>query len=148
MLNVLLKLVYFLQTLDSPLSLFVIHTRPSGDHPLHCSTNFFISNAVNLIVYTVLIPVYEFIVYPLFRRYVLTMLKRIGLGMMIAVVAVFIFFVLDLVGHHEHSSVECMFYWNENPETQLHLDPRWLLLPIVLMSLGEFLVFIPGMALL
>ena len=109
-----------------------------------CSVQDLIASLANPISLVVIIPVYEFIVYPFFRKYVLPMLKRIGWGTVVCIIAMSLFFVLDVVGHQQYHSAGCMFYQNEE---NLELGSAYTVIPIVAMSFGEFLVFITGKSL-
>ena len=70
------------------------------------------------------------------------MLKRIGLGMIITLLGVLSITVMDIIGHVQTPSAECMFSMDKstNVDTGISIDPSWLALPIALVAYGEILV--------
>ena len=127
--------------------LFADHTNPPHSGVHLCSGQTLIANAVNPLTFALLIPLYEFIIFPFFYRLILAMLRRIGWGMIVYFLGIIILMLLDIIGHRQDSTAECLFYKSLNhtaPDLMLNLDTRLLILPIAMMSFGEFLVFIPG----
>ena len=72
------------------------------------------------------------------------MLRRIGWGMIIYVLGIIALMLLDVLGHKLDGPGECLFYKITIADRKLSLDTRLLILPIVMMSFGEFLINIPG----
>ena len=85
------------------------------------------------------IPLYELVIYPFCCKYTLSMLKRIGLGMIITLLGILSVAIMDIIGHAQTLSPECMFSMN-NSTNGISIDPLWLVLPIALVAYGEILV--------
>ena len=58
------------------------------------------------------IPIYELLVYPFCQRWIPTILKRLGLGIVAALVCSVLLFSVDTAGHAQNDSVPCMFSAN------------------------------------
>ena len=58
------------------------------------------------------IPIYELFIYPFCRRWIPTILKRLGLGIVAALVCSVLLFSVDTAGHAQNHSVPCMFSAN------------------------------------
>jgi len=101
-----------------------------------------VNQAANPLVIAVSIPLYEFTIFPLFHKYVLPMLKRIGMGMIVALLGILCISIMDIIGHAQ-SYAGCMFYKSPT-EVKISLDSRWLVLPVCLEAFGEMLVVIPS----
>ena len=109
------------------------------------------------------IPLFEWLIYPLFarRNCFPSTLKRIGAAICVSLAAAAIFFILDIVGHHgiiavNNSSVAinssdtehplCMFLTtaDDGHENGLQVSGWLLLLPIILDSIAEMIGNIGG----
>ena len=92
------------------------------------------------------VPFYEFILFPLIRNYVPTMMKRIGVGMFVLVLALLYLVLMDGLSHHftTHSTVRCLFYAVDNASAKVDLSPELLILPAILLGVGEMLTLIPS----
>ena len=106
------------------------------------------------------IPLFEWLIYPLFarRNCFPSTLKRIGAAICVSLAAAAIFFILDIVGHHgiivvNNSSVSsvaerpiCMFLTtvDDGHENGLQVSGWLLLLPIILNSIAEMIGNIGG----
>ena len=105
------------------------------------------------------IPVFEFLIQPIFARRELfpSTLKRVGVAMCISFVATFMFLILDIVGHaitpkSETAGPICMFlYTNDRDQSSSHnndgltLSGWSLVIPILLGTIGEMIGYIGGM---
>lgn len=133
---------------ESTYSLFGTHTqstRTISSHVYNCQLQSFITLAVPPLVVAILVVIYEFIVYPLFSRYTLRMVKRMALGIAICLIGVLVLLILNGVAHLQYSYATCMFYSVlPNWDQRYHISGAWLVLPIVLMGIGEFFLFITG----
>ena len=106
-----------------------------------CHIHKIVNQAANPLVIAVSIPLYEFTIYPLFHKYVLPMLKRIGVGMTVALLGILCISIMDIIGQAQNTA-GCMFYGR--PTEKISLDSRWLVLPVCLEAFGEMLVVIPS----
>ena len=126
-----------------------------------CISEFAISNLTPNTTIILVIPIYEFIVYPFFRRYIVRILRRIGLGMILALIGTAGILLMDIFGHREsmhniivngtdanivYRSEHCMFF---NVDFTSSLSPVYFkatsFMPIIfVMSLGEFLISVPS----
>lgn len=90
------------------------------------------------------IPVYELLIYPFFQRWTPSMLKRLGLGIVAALVCSVLLFSVDTAGHALDQSVPCMFSTNSSSPT-LNIDATWLTVVFNIFSaLYQMLYFIAG----
>ena len=100
------------------------------------------TTAANPLVIIVSIPLYELALFPVFHKYVLPMLKRIGVGMTVTLFGILCISTMDIVGHVQTYSAGCMFY--EGHSDRISQDSRWLVFPVCLEAFGEMLVVIPS----
>ena len=128
--------------------LFALHSKPPlSNNEIHCTGRSLIANGVYPLTLALSVPIHEFILFPLLRHRTLSMLQRIGVGIIISLLGIVCFFLMDLIGHIEAKvPVECMLYANSTLQGKelIPLDPRFLILPMVLIALGEMQVFIAG----
>lgn len=90
------------------------------------------------------IPVYELLIHPFFQCWTPSMLKRLGLGIVAALVCSVLLFSVDTAGHALDQSVPCMFSTNSSSPT-LNLDVTWLTVVFNIFSaLYQMLYFIAG----
>ena len=59
------------------------------------------------VVLVFLIPLHELVIYPLFQKYILSMLKRIWMGAVLIIACTVSILVIDAVGHSVSTDVEC-----------------------------------------
>ena len=110
----------------------------------YCSSKYVITELVSVATFTLSIPIFEFLIYPFFRKYIPRMTVRIGIGMVVMMLGFIALLVVDAVGHSEtgHSSI-CMFYQdNHTIEHSIKARPFLLVFVIVIISIGEMFVFI------
>ena len=109
-----------------------------------CLSEFSISHLTPNATIILVIPIYEFIVYPFFRRYILRILRRIGLGMILALIGTIGILLMDVFGH-EHGNGHCMlFKLNFTTAPPITYKAITFLPLTFVISLGEFLIFIPS----
>ena len=84
------------------------------------------------------VPVYEFLIYPLFHKHIPSMLKRAGVGIALMFGSVVSQLVLDGVGHrYTQHAVPCLLLPNATySEITLDLDYRWFAIPSALGGLS------------
>ena len=59
------------------------------------------------VVLALLIPLHELLVYPLFQKYIPSMLKRIWIGAVFYIACTMSILVVDVIGHSVNTNVEC-----------------------------------------
>ena len=75
--------------------------------------NFECVNNLQIIIYysiaVLLIPVYQFIVYPLLHKHIPSLLKGTGAGLLLYLIGSLLNLTLDTVGHMNSNNTQCMF---------------------------------------
>ena len=95
-------------------------------------------------IVVVSIPIYELLVYPFCRRWIPNILKRLGLGIVAALVCSVLLFSVDTAGHAQNHSVLCMFSANMSSQP-LSIDATGFTVAFnVFSSLFQMLYFIAG----
>ena len=105
------------------------------------------------VVALVAIPVYNFIILPLFNKYIPTMLKRIGIAMCILILGVFIIAVIDLVGDvtglGTNNNTVCLLNQTsiDDRAPAIGQVSRWILviIPSLMVSLGILMLKITSL---
>lgn len=107
-----------------------------------CYSHLFTSSVV-LWMIIIGIPVYEFVIYPLFHNYIPSMLKRVGIGIAVAVVSIFVQLMIDVVGHAktdlQSNQTLCIF---SSGNATLNIDYQWTVLPYILNGFVRMLIYI------
>ena len=86
------------------------------------------------------IPLHELLLYPLFHNYIPTMLRRIGIGIFIAIISIVSQLFIDLVPHLDgHDTAACIF---SDTNSYLGIDHHWIVLPYFLNGLVRMLIYI------
>lgn len=112
------------------------------------STN--ITGNTSLLVTILLIPLYEFLIYPLFHKFIPSMLKRIGAGMVLVIVSLLMQLAVDVAAHLlTDGQAPCMFsnisqiqINTTGVSEQLVISNTWLFIPRVLNGIAMVLVLI------
>lgn len=135
--------------------LFAYHSK-SSRIAIHCTGRYLIGSGAYPLTLALAIPLHEFLLLPILRHRTLSMLKRMGIGVVISLLGIACLFAMDLSGHvhakESNHSTECLFYANNTAQGThnwtsdklISLDPRYLILPIILIALGEMQVYITG----
>ncbi len=123
-----------------------------------CISEFAISNLTPNATIILVIPIYEFIIYPFFRRYIIRILRRIGLGMILALIGTVGILLMDIFGHRQsihivdgidtnivNGSKHCMFFNVDFSSLSPLPYKATTFMPIIfVISLGEFLISVPS----
>ena len=120
------------------------HLLPSKDKYLRCLTN---DSLLPFITITILVPSYQFLIYPFFYKYIPSMLERIGMGLVFALLSTLSYALIVLVGHVEKNSNNCVTL-NENEyinSYQLPVDYHWVMIPQILTGISYFFTFITSL---
>ena len=103
------------------------------------------TNFVSITTFALCIPIFELIIYPLFRNYVPKMTVRIGLGMLLMMIGHLSLFAVDYIGHDQASARyngTCFFLKGSR---DLEFNPYYLVPIIAGMSIGELLIFVSAL---
>ena len=133
------------------ITLFVYHVKSE----IHCTGRFLIGSFSYPLTLALSVPIYEFVILPILRYRTLSMLKRMGVGLVLSLLGVLCLFIMDFSGHAKASfksmpvETECLLYSNNTVQdwtsgSLIPLDPRYLILPSILVALGEMQVYIPS----
>ena len=98
----------------------------------------------NLVI-LVAVPLYEFVICPLFRNYIPTSLKKIGIGIVLDIAAVVCVLALDLYVHEgrDHTPKDyCILSEMNTTNPNSTLSAAVIVLPITLDTLSELIVFV------
>ena len=88
---------------------------------------------------TLSIPIYHFLIYPIFYNHIPSMLKRVGIGFFLQFASFFMNSVIEVIGQAQLSNSTCMFDADHVP---VPLDCSWTLIPELIGSAGILLIFI------
>ncbi len=104
---------------------------------------------LNPILVLVLVPVLDLLVSPVLRYMMLhpSILKRLGLGAICTLLSTLSLLALEGIGerYFNMDSAACILYGHSVVEGQTELSSYWLILPIILLTLAEIFIYIPGM---
>ncbi len=110
-----------------------------------------LSDSMTAALLLTLIPFLDLILVP-FLRYTTvnpSILKRLGIGAALAVLSVFILFLMEVMGSYGEGVSErdtvCMFSVDERPPARLAVDVYWLLPSLLIVTVAEIFIFIPSM---
>ena len=112
---------------------------PHVESSTYCSLKYLALYATNPLVFTIALPVYELLIYPIIYKYVLPMTNRVGIGIFLAVLAVVASLIIAVLMRKADSM--CLFY---HTNSSVGLSVWVLMVPLLLSSFGEMLIFIPG----
>lgn len=109
---------------------------------------------MSILIVTISIPVYEFLIYPFFRNHIPRTRVRIGVGMIIALLGMSSMLIVDAVGHKNGTALNtvCMLLENRTSNTSIELlgsednkipiHPGYVILVIVTMAIGEMFIYV------
>ena len=116
----------------------------------NCGLKVSLLNSLNVILLLLLLPLLDLVVIPILRHILLqpSILKCLGLGVVLTFTSVLSLFALEgVVDHYSSSSKsydECMFAIEGDSEERETLSGYWLFLPMVLATLAEILLYVPS----
>ena len=96
--------------------------------------------AAPILAFTVLIPVFHFIIHPFFYKYLPSMLKAIGTGAFMLFLSFIVQIALDIVIHTESEEPQQCVYKNDT--VILPIDYRWIILQGTLYSVGSVILVV------
>ena len=118
----------------------------NGTLPQHILLN---SGLLSPLLITLCIPLYLCLLRPFISQYVPGMLKRMGLGMILALLSLIASFTMDTVGHmtSEPNTTTCMFtyfvgpYYSDDNDIPIPLDSSLLIVQLTLSALSQMLIY-------
>ena len=94
-----------------------------------------------IVIVILLLPLYKLIVYPYFRKYIPSMLKRIWIGAMLATVCAGSILLIDAIGHAVNdATVPCFLSDQPDVNVRLKLNPYVVLIPFALYN-SSYVIF-------
>ena len=112
-----------------------------------CQVQFKLADGINAFILLTFIPLLDLVIMPLLQNCSPSILKRLGLGTMLALASLLALCLMEGVGSH-HAGREgkevCMFDVDSVEEEQLKINIYWILLPIVTVTLAEVFIYIPS----
>ena len=96
------------------------------------------------IITSLLILLYQFLIYPCFYNYIPSMLKRIGLGLIFALFTNILYLSYLWIGYFKVSSEDRSNYLH-NSTLSLPIDYKWLLLPQTFGGIAYFLILVTSL---
>ena len=98
-------------------------------------------STISLITLSVFILLYQFLIYPCFHKYIPSMLKRIGLGLILCFLTSFTYMIIALIGEVKNSSAVCVLKDPSiNSSFEMPIDYHWVIVPEVICGISYFLV--------
>ena len=98
-------------------------------------------STISLITLGVFVLLYQFLIYPCFYKYIPSMLKRIGLGLILCFLTSFTYMIIALVGQVKNSSAVCVLKdLPINSSFEMPIDYHWVIVPEVICGIAYFLV--------
>ena len=100
-------------------------------------TDFEIGGLPDILI-VILFPLYLCLLRPFIYRYIPGMLKRIGLGIIIRLLSLLSVFIIDTIGHTQHSNNNCFIEQRHCYDNKYHLGISvwFLILPYILNALS------------
>ena len=118
----------------------------SGITSLNRNYHYVISSNIPSVVALFLILLYQFFIYPCFSKYIPSMLKRIGFGLLLAFISNVSYVLISLVGHFTIHSPECIVANVVfSPTRVLPINYLWTILPQLLDSCAIYLTTTIGL---
>ena len=101
-------------------------------------TTYFELGGLTEILIVVLLPLYLCLLRPFIHRYIPGMFKRIGLGMIIRLLSLLSVFIIDTIGHTQHSNKNCFIerWYYEHENYHLGISVWFLTFPYILNALS------------
>ena len=100
------------------------------------------------VIVVVSIPLYQLVVYPCFYRYVPSMLRRMGAGLLLLILAQCCYAILELVGHRMDHSVGCVFTISSESHKHIHRLPipfAFTMIPQAINGFGQLLLVLTSL---
>ena len=89
-----------------------------------------------------IIPVYRFIIFPLLRNHIPSLMKRAGTGFVLIFIGTLLDLTLDTIGHLHSNNTHCMFDINSGSVNTLPIPLYWLILADIVFGIGAAIVLV------
>ena len=103
------------------------------------------AGTLSTLLLIVIIPVYEFLIHPFFRRFVPGVLVRMGTAAVLLVLAIVYFFILDTVGHSLVSDRGACMFDTEDSDKLDDIDKRLVIPPVLVNSVAYYFIQVAGL---
>lgn len=119
----------------------------------YCQAALFYQIVLDTFPVLIMVAVFETVIYPFFKVCIPSMLRRIGLGLGVAILGLLVLFVLDVYGYNQllssqihvsnfsHVEFNC-YLVNATLEQQVHISAHVISTIMLIGALAEALVFI------
>lgn len=140
---------YYIVLLVSSQFSLRLHNSTINDH---CSVGQLLLIQLDTTPIFLFVCIYELIIFPLFGKFTPSILRKIGIGMIVGILAIVSLFVLDGYGHSNYTSPS--FNWtansscylvDETPIFEIDIKATWVSVPYLLSALSETIVFIAAL---
>jgi len=119
---------------------FQLHVISTTEQTHNCVSG--LKYIIQYLTAVLLIPAYRLILYPVFYKYIPSLLKTIGAGLFLCFTSTLMNLTLDTVGHLQSNTSHCMFDNNTEP---IPIPLCWLLIMDTVSGLGNTLVLCCGL---
>lgn len=121
----------------------------------HCHTGLFYRIVLDTFPIFIMVALYETIIYPLLKVCIPSMLKRIGIGMVVAIAGLLVLLAMDVYGYNQlinnqtalpnvsNMSLSC-YLVNSSIEQQVDINVHVISFVMLLAAVAETLIFIAG----
>ena len=110
---------------------------------IHYTNACIIGSVLASMMFVVLVPLYHFIIQPLFYKYLPEMLTKVSLATIILFLSIVPYFGLDTYARiHSDDTIDCLL---SNETAILPMDYKWQILPQSLYALGSVIVQISSL---
>ena len=115
-----------------------LHAIPSIKQTLNCVAD--LKEFILSLTAVLLIPAYRFILYPVFYKYIPSMLKRIGIGLFLCFVGTLVNLSLDTVEYLHNNTSQCMLH-SSTGQLLIPTPIYWVLIVNIIYGVEYTLVF-------
>ena len=105
----------------------------------YCSEVFLSWSYSEPILIAISIPLYEVGIYPIIRKWLPTMLKRIAISIVLSVILSIMWLTEDTLQHIKHPSLPCMF--TSNGSSIVHTNYIWMDIPSNVLTALQYMLF-------
>ena len=115
----------------------------SNEGNAHFSLCFLKNQCVTYNTFCVLILLHQFVIYPCFSRYIPSMLNRVSIGLVIALLTTVSYLMFVLIGYEkDKTEVDCLLPHKVTDETVIRIDYQWVIIPQLASGLCFFFIHV------
>ena len=115
----------------------------SNEGNAHFSLCFLKHQCVTYNTFCVLILLHQFVIYPCFSRYIPSMLNRVSIGLVIALLTTVSYLMFVLIGYEkDKTEVDCLLPHKVTDETVIRIDYQWVIIPQLASGLCFFFIHV------